>query len=151
MQNEKGGRALAALLFFRLAGTSPTVFAKAVATDAYLPAASSMLPRYGSMALRPSWKGHLKLSLVTCPVALYNAITPAGDVNFHLINPKTKHRVKSVVIDATNDEILDRKDLRGAPPRTRTPAISGDRKRSLVLACGREPTVDEMDIKRRRE
>jgi DNA end-binding protein Ku len=63
------------------------------------------------MAARPSWKGHLKLSLVTCPVALYNAITPAGDVHFHLINPDTKHRVKSVVIDATTDEILDRKDL----------------------------------------
>jgi DNA end-binding protein Ku len=63
------------------------------------------------MATRPSWKGHLKLSLVTCPVALYNAITPAGEVHFHLINPDTEHRVKSVVIDATTDEILERKDL----------------------------------------
>jgi DNA end-binding protein Ku len=63
------------------------------------------------MATRPSWKGHLKLSLVTCPVALYNAISPAGDVHFHLINPDTKHRVQSVVIDASTDEILDRKDL----------------------------------------
>jgi DNA end-binding protein Ku len=63
------------------------------------------------MATRPSWRGHLKLSLVTCPVALYNAISPAGDVHFHLINPDTKHRVKSVVIDATTDEILERKDL----------------------------------------
>jgi DNA end-binding protein Ku len=63
------------------------------------------------MAARPSWKGHLKLSLVTCPVALFNAITPAGDVHFHLINPETRHRVKSVVIDAATDEILDRNDL----------------------------------------
>jgi DNA end-binding protein Ku len=63
------------------------------------------------MAARPSWRGHLKLSLVTCPVALYNAISPAGDVHFHLINPDTKHRVKSVVIDAATDEILERKDL----------------------------------------
>jgi len=63
------------------------------------------------MAARPSWRGHLKLSLVTCPVALYNAISPAGDVHFHLINPETKHRVKTVTIDATTDEILERKDL----------------------------------------
>ncbi|HYD86870.1 MAG TPA: Ku protein [Vitreimonas sp.] len=63
------------------------------------------------MAARPSWRGHLKLSLVTCPVALYNAISPAGDVHFHLINPDTKHRVRMVTIDATTDEILDRKDL----------------------------------------
>ncbi len=62
-------------------------------------------------ARRPSWRGHLKLSLVTCPVSLYNAITPAGEVHFHLINPKNKHRVHSVVIDATTDEILDRKAL----------------------------------------
>jgi DNA end-binding protein Ku len=74
-------------------------------------ATSRRVLRYGSMAARPSWKGHLKLSLVTCPVALFNAITPAGDVHFHLINPETKHRVKSVVIDAATDEILERKDL----------------------------------------
>lgn len=64
-----------------------------------------------NMATRPSWKGHLKLSLVTCPVALYNAVSPAGDVHFHLINPKNKHRVHTVTIDATTDEILERKDL----------------------------------------
>lgn len=63
------------------------------------------------MATRPSWKGHLKLSLVTCPVALYNAVSPAGDVHFHLINPKNKHRVHTVTIDATTDEILERRDL----------------------------------------
>ena len=63
------------------------------------------------MATRPSWRGHLKLSLVTCPVALYNAVSPAGDVHFHMINPDTKHRVKSVIIDATTDEILERKDM----------------------------------------
>lgn len=63
------------------------------------------------MATRPSWRGHLKLSLVTCPVALYNATTPAGDVHFHLINPDTNHRVKTVTIDAKTDEIIDRKEL----------------------------------------
>jgi DNA end-binding protein Ku len=63
------------------------------------------------MATRPSWRGHLKLSLVTCPVALYNAVSLAGDVHFHMINPDTKHRVKSVIIDATTDEVLERKDM----------------------------------------
>lgn len=63
------------------------------------------------MAARPTWKGHLKLSLVSCPVALYNAISPTGEVHFHLINPKTKHRVHMVAIDAETEEPLDRKDL----------------------------------------
>lgn len=63
------------------------------------------------MAARPSWRGHLKLSLVTCPVALYNAITPAGDVHFHLINPETNNRVRMVTVDAETEEPLERKDL----------------------------------------
>src|SRR6185437_15918644 len=51
------------------------------------------------MAYRPSWQGHLKLSLVTCPVALFTATNPAGDVHFNLINPKTNNRIKMITTD----------------------------------------------------
>ncbi len=51
------------------------------------------------MAYRPSWQGHLKLSLVTCPVALYTATDPGGDVHFNLINPKTNNRIKMIATD----------------------------------------------------
>ena len=51
------------------------------------------------MAARPTWQGHLRLSLVTCPVALYTATSRAGDVSFNLINPKTNNRIKMVVTD----------------------------------------------------
>ena len=51
------------------------------------------------MASRPSWQGHLKLSLVTCPVALYSATDSAGDVHFNLINPKTNNRIKMITTD----------------------------------------------------
>ena len=51
------------------------------------------------MAYRPTWQGHLKLSLVTCPVALYTATNPGGDVHFHLINPKTNNRIKMITTD----------------------------------------------------
>jgi DNA end-binding protein Ku len=51
------------------------------------------------MAYRPSWQGHLKLSLVTCPVALYTATNSAGDVHFNLINPKTNNRIKMITTD----------------------------------------------------
>ena len=44
-------------------------------------------------AIRPTWEGHLRLSLVTCPVALYTATERAADVHFHLINPKTNNRI----------------------------------------------------------
>ena len=51
------------------------------------------------MAARPTWQGHLRLSLVTCPVALYTASTRAGDVSFHLLNPKTGNRIRMVTTD----------------------------------------------------
>jgi DNA end-binding protein Ku len=51
------------------------------------------------MAYRPIWQGHLRLSLVTCPVALYTATSSSGDVHFHLINPKTNNRIKMITTD----------------------------------------------------
>lgn len=51
------------------------------------------------MAPRPTWQGHLRLSLVTCPVALYTATSKSGDVSFHLINPETNNRIRMVTTD----------------------------------------------------
>lgn len=62
------------------------------------------------MARRPSWEGHLRLSLVACPVSLYPATTTANDVRFHLINPETGNRVRQQVIDPEAGEV-DRKQL----------------------------------------
>jgi DNA end-binding protein Ku len=62
------------------------------------------------MAYRPTWQGHLKLSLVSCPVALYTATNAAGDVHFHLINPKTNNRIKMITTDPETGPI-ERKDL----------------------------------------
>ena len=56
-------------------------------------------------------EGHLRLSLVTCPVALYKATDPKAGVAFHLINPKTKSRIVQVVKDPTTGQELDRKTL----------------------------------------
>jgi len=57
------------------------------------------------------WEGHLRLSLVTCPVALFKAIDSRGGVSFHLINPKTKSRIVTVAKDPTTGRELDRKTL----------------------------------------
>jgi DNA end-binding protein Ku len=51
------------------------------------------------MAPRPTWQGHLRLSLVTCPVALYTATDSGGDVHFNLINPQTNNRIKMITTD----------------------------------------------------
>ena len=51
------------------------------------------------MAARPTWNGHLKLSLVTCPVALYTATASSSHVSFNLINPDTNNRIRMIPTD----------------------------------------------------
>lgn len=48
---------------------------------------------------RPTWQGHLRLSLVTCPVALYTATDSRGDVHFNMLHKKTHNRVRMVPTD----------------------------------------------------
>jgi DNA end-binding protein Ku len=62
------------------------------------------------MAYRPTWQGHLRLSLVTCPVALYTATNSGGDVHFNLINPKTNNRIKMITTDPDTGPV-NRSDL----------------------------------------
>jgi len=63
------------------------------------------------MATRPIWRGHLRLALVSCPIALHSTARSTGDLHFHFINPKTGHRVRMVTLDAETDEELSRRDL----------------------------------------
>jgi DNA end-binding protein Ku len=62
-------------------------------------------------AHRPAWEGHLRLSLVTCPVALYTATERSADVHFHLINPKTNHRIRMQTVDSGTGRAVERSDL----------------------------------------
>jgi DNA end-binding protein Ku len=63
------------------------------------------------MPARPSWEGHLRLSLVTCPVALFPATSEAETVRFNLINPQTNNRIKMKTVDAGTGEEVSRGDL----------------------------------------
>ena len=63
------------------------------------------------MAARPSWEGHLRLSLVTCPVVLWPATSEAETVRFNLINPKTNNRIKMMTVDAGTGAEVSRGDL----------------------------------------
>ena len=65
------------------------------------------------MAARPTWQGHLKLSLVTCPVALFTATSSAGDVRFHLVNPETNNRIRMVPTDPDTGPVERSELMRG--------------------------------------
>ncbi|MGQ2990963.1 non-homologous end joining protein Ku [Brevundimonas sp.] len=62
------------------------------------------------MAARPTWQGHLKLSLVTCPVALYAATSSSNEIHFNLINPETNNRIRMVPTDPDTGPV-ERSDL----------------------------------------
>ena len=48
---------------------------------------------------RPTWQGHLRLSLVTCPVALYTATAATGDVHFNMLHKTTHNRIRMIPTD----------------------------------------------------
>ena len=66
------------------------------------------------MAPRAYWKGYLKLSLVSCPVALYPATSEREKISFHQINKNTGNRIKYRKVDAeTGDEVESSDIIKG--------------------------------------
>jgi DNA end-binding protein Ku len=63
------------------------------------------------MAPRANWKGFLRLSLVTCPVALYPATSDAEKISFNQINKNTGHRIRYVRVDAESGEEVANEDI----------------------------------------
>ncbi len=59
---------------------------------------------------RPYWKGYLKLSLVSCPIALYSASSSSERVSFRQINKKTGNRLRQQLIDEVTREPVDADD-----------------------------------------
>ncbi len=63
------------------------------------------------MAARPIWRGHLRLALVSCPVALFNARHDRNSIKFNMINPETGNRIKMVTQDSETGAELKRGNL----------------------------------------
>src|ERR1700755_149376 len=59
---------------------------------------------------RSTWKGYLKLSLVSCAVALYTATSPSERVSFNTLNRKTGNRLKQNLVDSVSGEPVDTAD-----------------------------------------
>ena len=58
----------------------------------------------------PFWKGYLKLSLVSCPIALYTASSSTERVSFRQINKKTGNRLRQQLVDEVTREPVDNVD-----------------------------------------
>ena len=63
------------------------------------------------MAPRANWKGFLRLSLVTCPIALFPATSESEKISFNQINKKTGHRIRYLKVDADTGEEVSNEDI----------------------------------------
>ena len=63
------------------------------------------------MAPRANWKGYLRLSLVSCPIALYPASSLSEKVSFNRVNRKTGSRLKQQNVDSETGEVVPREDM----------------------------------------
>jgi DNA end-binding protein Ku len=96
------------------------------------------------MAPRANWKGFLRLSLVTCPVALFPATSESEKISFNQINKKTGHRIKYQKVDAdTGEEVGSDDIIKGYKVDTDTYLeISKDEVDNIALESTRTIDID---------
>jgi DNA end-binding protein Ku len=97
------------------------------------------------MAPRANWKGFLRLSLVTCPVALFPATSESEKISFNQINRKTGHRIKYTKVDAdTGEEVSNADIVKGYKVDTdRHLEITKDELENIALESTRTIDIDE--------
>ncbi|MCJ2132555.1 Ku protein [Methylobacterium sp. J-026] len=62
------------------------------------------------MVARANWKGHLRLSLVSCAVGLYPAVSSSRELKCHTINRETGNRLKQLMVDSVTGDTVERDD-----------------------------------------
>jgi DNA end-binding protein Ku len=97
------------------------------------------------MAPRVNWKGFLRLSLVTCPVALYPATSESEKVSFNQLNRKTGHRIKYAKVDAdTGEEVANEDIVKGYKVDTDTfTEVTKEELENVALESTRTIEIDE--------
>jgi DNA end-binding protein Ku len=63
------------------------------------------------VAARAYWKGYLKLSLVSCPIALFPATSEREKISFNQINKETGNRIRYKKVDAETGDPVDNADI----------------------------------------
>ena len=97
------------------------------------------------MAPRANWKGFLRLSLVTCPIALFPATSESEKISFNQINKKTGHRIRYLKVDAESGEEVPSEDIiKGYPVDTdRYLEVTKDELENIALESTRTIDIDE--------
>jgi non-homologous end joining protein Ku len=80
------------------------------------------------MAPRAYWKGYLKLSLVSCPVALFPASSEREKISFHQLNKNTGNRIKYRKVDAETGDEVESADIIKDTKSARANTLNSNRK-----------------------
>jgi DNA end-binding protein Ku len=105
------------------------------------------------MATRPTWQGYLRLSLVSCPVALYTATSRTSEVHFNMLHESTHNRIKMVPTDPETGPVDRSEIVKGYEiEKGRYVVITDEEIKNVRLETTRtldiERFVDESDIDR---
>jgi DNA end-binding protein Ku len=105
------------------------------------------------MATRPTWQGYLRLSLVSCPVALYTATSRSGEVHFNMLNKDTHNRIRMIPTDPELGPVERSEIVKGYEiEKGRYVVVTDDEIKAVKLETTRtldiERFVDDDDIDR---
>jgi DNA end-binding protein Ku len=105
------------------------------------------------LSARPIWQGNLRLSLVSCPVALYGATDRGSDVSFHLLNPETNNRIRMIPTDPDTGPVERSELVKGYEvSKNHYVVLSNEELKAVKLETTKnieiERFVDENDIDR---
>jgi DNA end-binding protein Ku len=105
------------------------------------------------MATRPTWQGYLRLSLVSCPVALYTATSRSGDVHFNMLHKDTHNRIRMIPTDPESGPVERADIVKGYEiEKGRYVVVTDEEIKNVRLETTRtidiERFVDEADIDR---
>jgi DNA end-binding protein Ku len=105
------------------------------------------------MATRPTWQGYLRLSLVSCPVALYTATSRGGEVHFNMLNKDTHNRIRMIPTDPELGPVERSEIVKGYEiEKGRYVVVTDDEIKAVKLETTRtldiERFVDDDDIDR---
>jgi len=106
-----------------------------------------------TLSSRPVWQGSLRLSLVSCPVALYGATSRTADISFHLLNPETNNRIRMIPTDPDTGPVERAELVKGYEiSKNHYVVLSNDELKAVKLETTKtidiERFVDEKDIDR---
>src|SRR5215471_14262116 len=103
------------------------------------------------MAPRAYWKGFLRLSLVTCPIAVYPATSEREKIHFHQVNRKTGNRIHYKKVDVDTGREVDREDIIKAYEKSKGEYIPVEPEELEAVAIESKRTIEIDEFVPRKE